>query len=166
MIEAVNLLRDEGVDIVLLLVGDGSARSALQNTINSLNLEDRVIFKGPVQHEEIPLYISLADVGILPFPRILWWRVSSPLKLMEYLAMGKPVIVTDIEAHRDVINSNKCGFFIPSNHPRHIAKGILEAYGKKNHLQEIGQAGRNLIQDMYTWDNQARKLEEYLKSIY
>ena len=164
-IEAINLLSREYSDITLFLVGDGIAKIKLEHMTINLNLGNRVIINDPVPHKKIPLYISLADVGILPFPHILWWRVSSPIKLMEYLAMGKPVIVTDIEAHRDVLNSNNCGIFIPSHNPEAIARGILKAYRKRNNLREIGQQGRKIIQEAYTWQKQASRLENFLRSI-
>lgn len=165
-ITALSLLANEHADIAFFIIGDGIAKVELENVTNRLELQNRVIIKDAVPYEEIPKYIALADVGILPFPPILWWRVSSPIKLMEYLAMEKPVIVTDIEAHKQVIGRNPYGFYVNSNNPESIARGIVEAYRKKNHLKEIGQQGRKLIQDKYSWAKQAFQLEKYLKSIY
>jgi len=165
-IKALSLLSNEHSDIAFFILGDGIAKVELENVTNRLELQNRVIIKDVVPYEEIPKYIALADVGILPFPPILWWRVSSPIKLMEYLAMGKPVIVTDIEAHKQVIGRNPCGFYVNSNKPESIARGIVEAYMKKGRLKEIGQQGRKLIQDKYSWAKQASQLEKYLKSIY
>ena len=107
----------------------------------------------------------MADVGILPFPELMWWRVSCPLKLMEYLAMEKPVIVTDIEAHRHVLDGIHCGLFISSNRPADIAQGILKMYQNREQLGTIGKEGRIRVQDKYTWEAQTIKLEKYLYSI-
>jgi len=165
-IEAINLLANKYPDIIFLLIGDGIAATELDNSINYLKLKNRVIIKASVPYKEIPSYIALADVGIVPLPRILWWRVSCPIKLMEYLAMQKPVIVTDIEAHQDILDSDNCGIFIPSHHPEAIAQGIVKAYRKRKHLKQMGRQGRIIVQENYTWKKQAVKLENYLNSIF
>ena len=163
-VEAMHSIVERYPDIALLFVGGGTDRAVLERMVHDFGLQDRVIFEGEVSHEAIPSYIALADVGILPFPRISWWRVSSPIKLMEYLAMGKPVIVTEIEAHRDVLGSNGFGIFIPSEKPEDVAQGILEAYARRKDLKDVVQEGRQLIRDRYTWNQQAVQLADYLKS--
>jgi glycosyltransferase involved in cell wall biosynthesis len=165
-IKAIKLLVNKKYNIVLLLIGDGIAKAELETLANSLDLQGHVIIKGTVPYQEVPLYIALADVGILPFPNILWWRVSSPIKLMEYLAMEKPVIVTDIEAHRNVLISNNSGFFIASHDPETIAQGILRAYQSRKHLKTMGQRGRKIVQEEYTWEKQALKLDNFLRSFF
>jgi len=71
----------------------------------------------PISHEQIADYINLADICIVPLLRIFWWEISSPLKLMEYLAMEKPIVVSDIKTHLDVIpyNSKFALIFTPDN---------------------------------------------------
>jgi glycosyltransferase involved in cell wall biosynthesis len=84
---------------------------------------------------------------------------------MEYLSMEKPVIVTDIEAHRTVIDSNETGMFIPSNDPADIAKGILRAYHEQRRFPVMGREGRKRIRDQFTWEKQAFRLNQYLRAV-
>lgn len=165
LIEAINLLRKIYPDLVLLLLGNGNDRINLEKLVDSLSLHERVTIKGPVPHASVPSYIALADVGILPFPSLLWWRVSSPIKLMEYLAMEKPVILSEIEAHRDVIGSSRCGFFVKSNQPEELAKGISLAYKNRKNLIELGKEGRTIVEERFTWEKQADVLDKYLKDV-
>jgi glycosyltransferase involved in cell wall biosynthesis len=151
-------------DIVLLFVGQGKARIMLEKLVEKLGLHEQVLITGPVNYEDIPNYLAFANVGILPFPPLLWWRVSSPIKLMEYLAMAKPVIVTDIEAHRDVLRDCPAGTFITSNKPEEIAQGILKVY-RSHKLHVFEKKGRELVRRKYTWDIQVSHLEKYLRSI-
>lgn len=164
-VKAIGLLKSSRPDIVFFILGDGKAESKLELSIRELNLGNNVFIHKPVPYEDVPKYIASCHIGILPFPNLNWWRVSSPLKLMEYLAMGKPVIVTDIEAHREVLNNSPCGIFIKSNNPEEIAQGIIRAYTLKNKLKEIGKVGREIVARDYTWKNQADNLINFLESL-
>jgi len=162
-VEAIRILKDDYPDLVFFLLGDGVAKTELNELIAKYKLQRHVILHDSVPYEKVPEYVALADVGILPFPDITWWRVSSPLKLMEYLAMEKPVIITDIEAHREVIGQQPCGFYIKSNDPGEIAKGILQAYQNREILPILGKQGRKIVEQKYSWDRQAIYLQHYLK---
>ncbi len=164
-VKAIGLLNSRYPSIVFFILGDGKAKSKLELSIKELNLGNNVFLHKPVPYEDVPKYIASCDIGILPFPNLNWWRVSSPLKLMEYLAMGKSVIVTDIEAHRKVLNNSPCGIFIKSNSPEEIAQGIIRAYTLRNKLKEIGNVGREIVARDYTWKKQADNLINFLESL-
>jgi len=162
-IEAMKIVSKKNHDIVLLLIGKGFARELLENKASDPGLNGQVQIRGPVEHARMPDYLALSDVGILPFPSLMWWRVSSPIKLMEYLAMEKPVIVTDIEAHRDVLNETGIGLYVENNQPDRLAAGILQAYGRRKSLELTGIHARALAASRYTWKKQAARLAAYLE---
>jgi glycosyltransferase involved in cell wall biosynthesis len=107
----------------------------------------------------------MCDVGIIPLPDHPYWRFQSPLKLLEYLAMEKVVILTDIPAHRAVIGEAKCGVYISAVNPTKIAGAIEYAYLNKGNLEEWGKMGRKIVKEKYTWEKVAMDLENYLLSI-
>ena len=164
-VKAIGLLNSTYPNIVFFILGDGKAKSKLELSIKELNLGNNVFLHKSVPYEDVPKYIVSCHIGILPLPNLNWWRVSSPLKLMEYLAMGKSVIVTDIEAHREVLNNSPCGIFIKSNNPEEIAQGIIRAYTLKDKLKEIGKIGREIVAHDYTWKKQADNLMNFLESL-
>lgn len=164
-VKAIELLNSKYPDIALFILGDGKARDELELLVKERKLEDNVFLHKPVPYEEVPKYITHCNVGILPFPNLNWWRVSSPLKLMEYLAMGKSVVVTNIEAHREVLNNSPCGIFIKSHHPEEIAQGIEKAYHLKDKLGEMGRRGRELVIRKYTWGKQTKNLINFLETL-
>lgn len=164
-VKAIKLLEGKYPDIVFLMLGDGKAKDELESSIKELNLENNVFLHKSVPYDDVPKYIASCDIGILPFPNLNWWRVSSPLKLMEYLAMGKSVIVTDIEAHREVLNNSPCGIFIKSHKPEEIARGIEKAYHLRNKLRKMGKMGRERVIHKYTWEKQAENLINFLETL-
>ncbi|HXF60462.1 MAG TPA: glycosyltransferase, partial [Caldilineaceae bacterium] len=77
-------------------------QSQLEALAAELGIGDYVLFLGPVPHEEIAEYVAAADAGLDPLPDNPWWNYSSPMKVYEYLRMGKPVLASDIHAHRNI----------------------------------------------------------------
>jgi len=163
-IRAVALLRQQIPDLVFLLVGDGEGMQEFTNLAKELNISDRIIITGRVAYEKIAKYVRTADVGILPFPAMRCWEVSSPIKLMEYLAMKVPVIATDIQAHRTILANTGGGFLIPNNNPTVIADCIRQVlYHGQKIFKEI-PIQKNL-EELISWNAQAKKLEAFLENL-
>jgi glycosyltransferase involved in cell wall biosynthesis len=164
-IKALAILRDCYPDLKLFFLGSGPSVQLLKNAARKGRVEDRVIIHEQVDYEEVPKYVAICDVGIVPLSNSPEWRYQSPLKLLEYLSMGKPVIVTDIPANRDIIGNSKCGIFIPSIKPEEIARAISFAEENKGSLVEWGSQGRSIVERKFSWERVAGDLDEYLRRI-
>lgn len=164
-IESMKILSGTYPDIVFFLLGSGPIISSLKQLVENKGLEKNVIIRNPVEHVEVPKFIAMCDIGIVPLPNHPYWRSQSPLKLLEYLAMEKVVVLTDIPAHRAVVNEAKCGIYLSSIKATEIAKAIEYAYLNKSHLDEWGKAGRKIVKQDYTWEKVAGDLEGYLKNL-
>jgi len=159
-IRALNLVRDRGVEMMFL--GEGSGSRAMKSLVSRLGLTGRVTFHPSVPNEEVPRYIREADAGILPFPDWPGWNTSSPLKLFEYLACGRPVIVTRIPAHVNAVGGQEFAFWADASSPEAIARAIGEAEGSRKEFSRLGQKARQFVGDHYSWEKQAEKLEGFL----
>lgn len=164
-IKAIRNLQPTRPEVIFFLLGSGPGASGLKALVQQEGLEHKVIIHNPVDQSKVPEFIDMSDVCIVPLPNHPYWRSQCPLKLLEYLAMEKVVIVTDIPAHRSVIGEEKCGIFISSAEPEEIAKAIEYAFSKRENLVEWGKSGRKIIKAKYTWKKVARNLENYLLSI-
>ena len=118
-----------------------------------------------VNYLNVPEYINMCDVGIVPLPNSPDWRYQCPLKLLEYLAMEKVVIATDIPANRNVLKKSKCGIYVSSTDPKQIAEAIVYAYNHRNELKKWGVSGREIIMERYSWLKVSGDLERYLLQI-
>jgi glycosyltransferase involved in cell wall biosynthesis len=152
-------------NIVLFLLGNGKALPEIQEAIEKGNLKDRVIIHNPVNYLDVPKYIAMCDVAIVPLPALPDWRNQCPLKLLEYLSMGKCVILTDIPAHREVVGSSKCGIYLASSDQNYVAEGIKYAYNNRDLLKEFGSSGREIVRKKYSWDKIAADFDAYLENI-
>lgn len=138
----------------------------LPNLCQSLGLLKQIEFISQKKYEDIPKYISICDVGIITLPvEHIWWQVSSPLKTLEYLAMGKPIIATNIPFHKKIFEKGKCGILLENNNPKEIANAITYLYQNKDKLNEMGKIGKEIVKNNYTWDNKAKEVENFIKTV-
>ena len=168
-IEALSLIHDSAPALRLFLLGKGPDKKVLEQKVNDLGLASKVIFHDMVSHASVPDYIDAAHVGLVPAPDTPWYQVSSPLKLMEYLAMGKPVIVTDIVANRGVLQQRGDAVYVSCENGARpltltLANAMLEAYccfSSKKYSEE----NRRIVVEKYSWEMLSRRVEGYLQCL-
>ena len=166
-IKAISLLKNSHPDITFFMLTQKTPAGLhlLEKTIKENAVQDNVKFLGPVDFSDVPKYISMSDVGIVPLPNIPAWRYQQPLKILEYMAMGKTIIVSDSPAHRALIEDNKNGIYVPHVTPEELAQAIEYAYNNREKLQQWGKIGKEIILEKYTWKKVNEDLIEYLSKI-
>ena len=164
-IEAIEVLRPKYPDIVFFLLGTGPTVPMMKLLIRNRSLQNNVIIYNPVNQSDVPNFIGMSDICIVPLPDHPYWRHQSPLNLLEYLAMEKVVVLTDLPAHWAIVDKTRCGIYISYAKPKKIAEAIEYAYSKKEHLEEWGKIGREIVKKEYTWRKISTDLEDYLSSI-
>jgi len=162
LVKAFRILREWSVNAILIIVGYGSDREVFAHYIKQHHLEDTVKLLGPVDHTEIPKYISACDAGIVPLPDNIRWRYQCPIKLLELLAMNKPVIVSDIPAHRWIIGNAPVAFFLRGTDPLSIAEGIREFLAIRCKLNPA--LGPDIVRERFTPQRIADSLEKQILS--
>jgi len=129
-------------------------------------VKEQISILPKVDYSKINHYLKIADVGVIPLPpENQWWKVSAPLKTLEYLAAGKPIIATNIPFHCKIFEKGNCGILIESGSPEVIAEGITNMYKNKNDFRKMGLEGRKIVEKFYTWDVMARTVEDFLNSL-
>jgi glycosyltransferase involved in cell wall biosynthesis len=114
LVDAARRLREQRSDVKLVLVG-GSVERA-----RALGAEDVGIVIPHVAYEQVPSYISAFDVAVLPDSN--WY--GSPIKVLEYAAVGAPVIAPDISAVRDLVSGPHEALLVPPSDPEALANAI------------------------------------------
>ena len=164
-VESMQIVAQHCPSVVLFLLGKGTTVSILKELTRKNSLQNNVILHDVVPYEEVPKFIGLADVCIVPLPDNYYWRFQNALNLLEYLAMEKVVLATDIVANRAIVDDEKCCIYLKSVKPKDIAESIETAYFNKGKLDCWGKSGRKIIQKNYTWEKVAENVEHYLLSI-
>ena len=160
LIHAFSKVRENNDNVKLLMVGDGTDRSNLEKLANELGIKDNVIFTGQVYFTEIPNFIAAADIGVSPIPPLSFYKVSSPIKMFEYIAMAKPVVANEeIPEQEEVIQESKGGILVKFEEGS-FADGIIELLNDPERAREMGRRGREWVMRNRTYEILARRLEE------
>ena len=88
------MISKERPDVTFMVVGGGDRFGELFQLTEELKIANKVVFTGSIDHDEIPLYIAAADVAVACFEDTPQTRTKSPLKIVEYMAMGQAVVAS------------------------------------------------------------------------
>jgi glycosyltransferase involved in cell wall biosynthesis len=155
VLQAAGLLRGNP-EIHFLFLGDGSARSTLQQLSKKLELRN-VSFHDPVPSAHLPPFFSIAEAGLASLLGTAIHDGARPSKIFPVLASGKPVIfVGRGEAARLVQDAN-AGIVVPPEDPEALANAILQFIEKPEWIEELGKNGRSFVKLNFEWSKLTRE---------
>jgi glycosyltransferase involved in cell wall biosynthesis len=143
-IKAANIVLHKKPDTTFMIVGEGFLERKLKRLVFELGIDDKVIFTGGIEHDKIPYYIASSTVCVAPFKDTLVTRCKSPLKIVEYLAAGKPVVASLVGEVRNIAGG--CAVLVKEGDIHSLAEGILMLLEDKNLREKLGKVGRIRIE--------------------
>ncbi len=157
---AVEQANSDAMAFSLLLVGDGTERVGLERIANASQGQIRVAARVP--HEQIPDILAWAHIGVLPFPDEQRFRVSSPIKLFEYMAAGLPILATRISCHTDVVEDGEYAFWAENAEVSGLLQPLQAIWKNQRSLADMGNKASRAAQN-WTWHESASKLKAALE---
>ena len=124
-------------DARIVIVGDGPDEDALKARAQRLGVADRIVFAGARPHDDVPAWISSADVAVLSSR-----KEGYPNALVEYLACGRPAVAARVGGVPEILTSPTLGIMVPPDDPKALAQGLDDALARRWDEQEIARAGR------------------------
>lgn len=162
LLEALAALAPRFPALRLELVGGRLAEIAgLRERACALGVEGRVHFRGSVPRTEVPRYLGAADVLVIP--GTVSGASASPLKMFEYMAMGRPIVCVDIPALREVLDDDTAYFF-PSGDAPALARALETALTRSEEAEKKGEQAR-LRASAYTYGRRAERLLEIVQNV-
>ena len=137
----------------LLLVGGGPQEQHLKQQVILLGLEGKVIFTGRVPHSEVGKYYSLVDLLVYPRKTMRLTNLVTPLKPLEAMAQGKPVLASDVGGHKELISDNETGFLFKAGDSAELAGRMADLLADKNKLTSVLSNGRDYVENVRNWRN-------------
>lgn len=149
MLRAFAHVASEITDTILIIVGDGSQRPAMEELAESLGQKERVRFLSSGQ--DVSRLMKAADGYVMSSA----WE-GMPLVLLEAGATGLPIVATDVGGNREVVQDGETGFLVPSKNPEALSHAMIRLMSLSEVERRImGEAGRKYIEANYSLDKVA-----------
>jgi glycosyltransferase involved in cell wall biosynthesis len=152
--------------VLFQVIGDGPFLPNLKQMSSDLGITNKVLFKGYIPYDSVPEHLIDTDCFVCPLPDRSEWNVSSPLKVFEYLACGKPVILTPIVSHKNIIKNNEYIIWTQGDKVSDFVVAIQ--YAVKNRWQLIDKSigALDYVESKYEWLIQGGIFSDYLSQKY
>ncbi|MEZ0076606.1 glycosyltransferase family 4 protein [Planotetraspora sp. GP83] len=165
LLSAAALLRDGGTPVKVLLVGDGAERPALLAQVERLGLNDVAILPGRVGPEEALQAQAAIDIFVCPREDLRVCRLVTPLKPVEAMALGKPVVLSDLPALSELVGAEGAGLLVPAGDPSELAKALAALRDDPERRRTMGEAGKAEVAAKRTWSSLARTYRTIYQSL-
>jgi glycosyltransferase involved in cell wall biosynthesis len=144
----------EGLDAHLDLIGarDSDYVRRLRGEVDELNLAKRVTLHEWIPREEVTARIDSADLTLVPHEANDQTNATVPHKLFQYMARGKPVLVSSCPPLAKHIHAADSGFVFTAGDERDCARAITEALDRRDDLQRLGENGRRYVTEKMNWE--------------
>lgn len=138
----------------LLVVGDGPLRTSLVERARALGLGDVVRLVGEVPHRDVARYIALADVAVIPQTN----EYRSPIKLFEYMAMGRAVVAPRMPPIEAVVAHERTALLFDPGDEAALAAALTRVVTDTALARSLGAQARKVVRRRFTWEGHARRI--------
>lgn len=160
-IETVHTLIKKGLEVEYIIAGTGEYEQRLKKLVRSLNLEDRILFKGKVSPEEVCNLLQQADIFLMTsITNKVGMQESQGLVTAEAQACGLPVVAFDTGGVKHTIKDGKTGFLCSEKDVKKLSAMIELLINDKALREEMGLNARRFIEKEYSEKSVMKKWQE------
>ncbi len=166
LLDAVRVIveKDGRKDILFVIIGSGTEFEAIRRYAAYLSVEPYVRFTGRIPDNDLIAYLSTADVCVNPDVANEMNDKSTMNKIMEYMALGKPVVQFDLtEGRRSALEAS---LYARRNDPEDFARKILELLDNPARREAMGKYGKDRVENCLGWEFSERVLCEAYASLF
>lgn len=153
LIDSFVIAKSFNSNLKLKIVGEGPERSRLVERVAgcSLDVKRAITFIGAVPNEDIPATLSTFDIAVAPYPDLQDFYFS-PLKVLEYMAAGLPVIASDIGQIPRLIRAGQTGVLVPAGCTASLAAALVSLSHDAELRSRLGSAAARQARMEFTWE--------------
>lgn len=164
LIEAAPLILKENKNIKFLIVGSGVDEEKMKDLANKKGLTANFIFAGEREYSTIPYYINSSDLCISFVTPKRSETFSFPIKIYEYLACGRPVVIGNLK-NKSILINKKATPVVDATNPEVLSKTILETLENIDTLKDESECLRRLVISDFSWQKTAERTFGLFKSL-
>jgi len=168
LFKAMTFLKDlPGLHLVLCVSGNKARIKYLQKLAERLEISDRLIWNLRLNQIELQPWLNNAAVSIAPLVECSRNLVQGccPIKIIESMAAGVPVIASDLPVVRELIAHNKTGWLVRADRPSELARAVRILLAHPEARQKLGAAAKRKALRLFSWEKSAQKLRKVYDSM-
>jgi glycosyltransferase involved in cell wall biosynthesis len=154
MIESARALAPRYPRLRWLLVGDGVERPRIEKLLAEFGLADKFWLPGAVKHALVPSYILAMDAAVMPHSN----QFGSPMKLFEYMAMGRPVVMPDVPPIAEVVADGVNGMLFRAEDAAALNGALAKLIEDEAFRRRLGARARQDALERHTWRANAQRV--------
>ena len=150
-------------DFHCVVIGHGDSLEESKSLASQLGLQDCVWFTGFIPDDDMVRYLSTADICLDPNPSSPLNDVSTWIKVMEYMALGKPVVSFDLKETR--VSAGDAAFYVTPNDEVEYARAICRLMDDDSLRRSMGESGRRRVTENLNWAVTSKKLVSAYRTV-
>ena len=155
LVEAIRLLKNKGVPIQLRVAGSGSYFSTLKKLVTDYKLEKQIKLLGRIPNSAIEEFYKTVDAIVIPRKDYKVTRLVTPLKLVEAMNYGKPVVCSDLSALKEVISDGVDGILFQSGSVEDLVLKLQDLINRPDKGLSLARAAHEKIANDFNWEKSA-----------
>ena len=164
-IASIPQLKDEIPNIKLVIVGKNTTDTILKSQVADLGMEDFVDFEGWQNVSLFQSYIISSAICISPLHRNLQHDVAYANKIFQYMSFGKPLLVSDANAQKELIEKVHSGLVHQEKNVDDFQHKLLELYHDENLRATLGKNGQDFVRNEFSWEQTSKNLVHLYETI-
>lgn len=161
LLHALPALLDSHPELQLVIGGDGDQRERLAELAVELGISKQIRLPGRISWEDVPAFLAMGDLFVLPSVRDAAGNVDGlPTVLLEAMALGKPVVATQIGGVPLVIEHGENGILCPPGNTSALEEAIAMLLENPSLQHKISQAARTSVEERFNWLEVAKQFEK------
>ena len=164
LLQSVKYITAKRNDIQFAVIGGGSDLKRIQKLAISMGLEEHVDFYGRVTDDLMVAILNTADVCVNPDKPTEMNNLSTMNKIMEYMALKKPIVQYDLKEGR--FSAQDASLYARNGDTVDFANKILELIDNPERMKEMGEYGYNRVIKELSWEYESEKLTRFYNQIF
>jgi glycosyltransferase involved in cell wall biosynthesis len=164
VLESLKFLIPDIPNIKILIVGQSKEDSILKDYVNNNNFHDYVKFAGWQDFSLFQSYILASDIGICPIHKNLHHDTTFANKVFQYIAFGKPIVVSNCTSQMNLVEKYKCGLVFKDRDVRDFSDKIISLVQDNFLYKELSENALHATKEYLNWETTSKNLREIYKS--
>jgi len=166
VIRGMKYFRNREKPVQLLILGNGSYLETLKQLAKEEGVSDLVRFPGWKNYQKMQYFIGKSDICLIPHLKSPHSDSTIPHKLFQYMYAGKPIVASDSNPIKRIVEESQSGLIYPFNNPEKFAKCVDQLMMQRDFYNRCAENGKKAVEEIYNWEKDSKVLQSIYSKIH